>query len=420
MYNVVFTMIACLCYLILKSDKQKLKLCTWIIYSLLLIISVYLFSSVVILRIQTPEIWDFSAFYLYGKVAAGGYNFYKPENFHVVFNAINMPFTDFFGFIEEVVDVGFPYPPQTMLYFLPLGFLSYDNALICWTLFNLLFVIGSIYLIYTLFLLPDKLNGLMLVLILFLVSAQVRSTVSFSQTNFILLFFLLLMKKYSNRGFVGIILAFAIFTKPYMLIFGLFFLLIRNWKAIYYFTFSSAFLTGLTIIIIGKETFLGYFTNNATQRMPKWQFSEPINQSLHAVLLRANLISLDKPLTYLFIAMALFAVVLALVVYLLKKKNYDFIWALLLLIGLLIYPGTLSYYGTLLLFITFQFFHKEQPLALHSYLIIPVIGLFNYLNIASVFASICFLLIIVIYQSLQSDLKLILPTLISRNNKISQ
>lgn len=399
MYNALITLIATTCYLIIRNYNSQFKYFGWIINSLLLILSVYLFSSVVILRIQTPEIWDFSAFYLYGKVAAGGFNFYIPENFHTVFNQAKMPIPELNDFIEEVVSVGFPYPPPTILYFLPLGYLSYENALVCWTIFNLLFVFGSIYLIYKMFLSADKLNGLMIVLILFLISAQVRSTVSFSQTNFILLFLLLLMKKYYNHGFAGIFLTFGIFTKPYMLIFGIFFLSTRNWKAIYYFIMSSILLSFLTVLIIGKETFISYFFNNATQRMPKWQFSEPINQSLHAVLLRANLISLNNPFLYILIAVLLLGFILLLIWHLQKKKNNEFILPLLLLIGLLIYPGTLGYYGVLLLFVTFQFFQREQPLEINSYLLIPVIGLYNFLNIFSVFTCICFLLLIVIYKS---------------------
>ena len=214
-----------------------------------------IFIGSAIYRISHPQVYDFTAFYLYGKVAASGYDFYLPENLHIVFNTLHLPLLDYRGFTEEIVNVGFLYPPPTILLFTPLGFLSYNTALICWTIFNLFFALGCIYLIYDLFFKAYKLNGLMLVAILFFLFSPVRSTVSFSQTNFILLFLLLLMKKYSDRKFAGILLALALFTKPYMIIFGLIFILRKQWKTLIYFIMSSFILVGLTVLLFGKRTF---------------------------------------------------------------------------------------------------------------------------------------------------------------------
>lgn len=392
----IIAMASCTGFYLLKSDKITNKKWIWIIYSMLFFFALFFFVSQVSERIQTPEIWDFTAFYLYGKVAAEGYNFYLPENYHLVFNALNLPFTDYQGLLEEVVNVGCPYPPPTILYLMPLGFMPYKIALIYWTIFNLIFLAGSIYLIYSMFLKSDKLNGFMLVTTLILISPQVRSTILFSQTNFIVLFLLLMMKKYADHKYAGILLAIAFFTKPYMLIFGVFFFLKGRWKTIGYFIISAAIIAGVTLIIIGKETFFTYFTNNPTQRIPTAIFSEQINQSLHAVLLRANMISIDKPIVYLVIAALILCATLVLLIYLLKRKKHDLMWAVLLLVGLIVYPGTLSYYGVLLFFIIFQFFNNKQPLGIDMYLTIPVIGLLYFLSSVSAFSSFCFLLIVVV------------------------
>ena len=126
-------------------------------------------------------------------------------------------------FKEEILSVGMLYPPQTILLFAPIGLLGYKMALLSWTLFVLAFVPACIYLIHQQFFKADKLNGFFLIISLFFLLSPVRSTVVFSQTNFILLFLLLLIHKHQDKNWVGILLTLAFFTKPYMAIFGLYF-----------------------------------------------------------------------------------------------------------------------------------------------------------------------------------------------------
>jgi Glycosyltransferase family 87 len=390
---------ACGCFYLLKGEKTKMKTLIWSAYGVLFLVAAYLFLSSVIYNYRHPHIWDFSAFYLYGKVAAGGYNYYVPENFHLVFNSLHLPFSDTGAFVEEVVNVGFPYPPPTMLYFAPLGFLSYSTALTLWTVFILLFLGGSICLTYSLFFKEYKLNGLILVATLFFLFLPVRETIVFSQTNFLLLFYLLLIKKYANTKYAGIVLALAIFTKPYMIVFIMFFILRKNWKAILYFAVSCAAFVGITAALFGTAPFMSYIFNNAANRLPAWVFAESINQSLHAVLLRAHLISVEKPLVFACIAGGLLLGTLIYLLFLVKRKLYDFILPVLLLIGLILYPGTLSYYGVLLLFIMFQFFDEKKQLGFSPYISIALAGVVYCLICYSVFASFCFLLGVLMVKS---------------------
>lgn len=394
------SILATLCFYFFRHENKSLKTLIRIVYFAVFSFAIYILISTVKSRLTNFQIWDFTSFYLWARVAVQNYNFYLPEYSQIVFNTLSLPNINFQEFTEGIVHVGFLYPPPTMLYFYTLGYLNYDSALIVWTLFILFFLFGNIYLIYDLYFRENLVNGILLVTILILIDSTVKSTVICSQTNFIVLFYLLLMKKYSDNKFSGILLALAFFTKPFMLIFGLYFLLTKKWKAITYFIASALLLSGISILTFGGDTFMSYFLNNSAQRIPAWQFSEDINQSLHAVLLRANLISLDKPLAYLIISATLVGTTVIFSRFLLKKKLEDHVWALLLLAGLLVYPGTLSYYGVVLLFIIFQFFNKEQALGLGFKINIPVIGILFYLNAVSVFASICFLIIIVILKSL--------------------
>jgi hypothetical protein len=136
-----------------------------------------------------------------------------------------------------------------------------------------------------------------------------------------------------------------------MIIFALIFLLRKQWKTLIYFIMSSVILLGLTVLLFGKAPLISYIFNNPSKRLPEWVFSEGINQSMHAILLRFNLITIGNSIVYIYILSGTLLLTTIYLVYLVKRKLYDYVWVVLLLIGLLLYPGTLSYYGVLLLFI---------------------------------------------------------------------
>lgn len=393
-----------ICFYYIKRNKNVQKKYIWTVYFSIFAGTALVFIGSALYRILNPQIWDFSAFYLWGKTAANGLNFYLPENLALVYNSINLPFShsELKEFVDYIVNVGFLYPPPTILYFLPLGFLSFQNSMIVWTIFNFIFALGSIYLIFTLFFKPLKLNGLILVAILFMILRPSLSNINYLQTNFILLFLLLLMRKYSEKDVGGIFLSIAFLTKPFMLIFIVYFLLQRKWKAIIYFIAPTVALTGIILILFGKEPFISYLLDNPSLRLPKIVFYEGVNQSLNAVLIRHNIIVQENPSTYFFIIAGIILIAGAYLIFLSGKRLYDYICAILLLVGLLIYPGTLIHYGTLLLFIIFQFFDEKNQLGFKEYFTIIIVAIFYYLSTISVFTAICFLLCLVIIKSLSS------------------
>ncbi len=405
MISFIIGLVAIICFYLLVSTKETPKTVIWIVYSAIFAVTTSFFIYKIVYTAFHPEFWDFTCFYLFGKVASGGYNFYLPENFHIVFNSItlpnvlNIPNPNYAGFVSDIVNVGFFYPPPTILYFAPLGYLSYQTALIVWTLFISIFSFACIYLTYSMFFKEYKLKGLMLVAILLFTFSAAKSTIFYTQTNFILLFLLLLMKKYSDNKIAGIFLAIAVVTKPYMLIFVLYFIIRKRWNSILYFILTSAALMGLTLAFFGKAPFLSYIFNNPANRLPKGVFLESINQSLNSVLLRAKLITFDHPETYMFISIGIIALTGIFLLYLSKKKLYDNIWAILLLVGLIVYPGTLGHYGVLLLFIIYQFFYKRSSLAFTPIFNLLIILIFYCLNLISLFLTIFCLLVLVIYKS---------------------
>jgi hypothetical protein len=353
------------------------------------------------MTINYPSVYDFSAFFLWGKTAAQGHDFYLPQNLQLVFNALQLPpHEDYKVFSEEIVNVGFLYPPPTILYFAPLGFLSYKTAVISWTILNAFFAFACIYLIYDLFFRKDKFNGLMLVSILFFFLKPVLDTVTFLQTNFIILFYLLLVRKYLDKKVAGVFVALAMFTKPYMAILILFFIIKKKWDTIVYFIGTSVVMVGLTLLFFGLDPFKSYIFNSPTHRIPPWVFSEGINQSLHAVLIRLNLISVEKSYAYAGIAVGIASLSTWYLLLLTKRGLYDYLMPFLLLIGMLLYPGTLSYYGVLLLFIIFQFFDEESMLRFNAYATTAIVSVFYILSTFSTFLCICFLLVVLLFKSI--------------------
>jgi len=111
-----------------------------------------------------------------------------------------------------------------------------------------------------------------------------------------------------------------------------------------------------------------------------------------------NLLDIENTQVYAFIAIVVIVITIIFTMILIKRQLFDYTWAILLLVGLIIYPGTLSYYAVLLMFIVFQFFNEKEQLGMHVYINIPIIGIFFYLTSVSVFKSMIFLLIIILLK----------------------
>lgn len=391
---------ACFCFYTLRRTDKRFHPYIWIIYSFILAKTLFFFGEYIIDRIQYPDVWDFTAFYLYGKVAVLGHDYYSPEFLEPVFNSLSLPALDYSNFKPAVIPVGFLYPPPTIFLFTPLGFFSYETARMGWMIFILISAAVSIYLIYDLFLRSYRMNGIFLLLIIFILTRPVTQNIQCLQTNFIALSLLLLLKKYFDKSVAGVILALAFLTKPYMIAFGVLFLMWKQWKSMFYFLISLLVMTGATLLVFGKEPFISYLFNNPSNRLPNILYLQGWNQSLLGVLMRFGLIKIDSKQAYTFIAAPLLILGGWYLTYLYKKKLFDYMWAVLLLVTLIIYPGTQAHYGVMLLFIVIQFFDKERQLGFRNiYLNIFLMGIFYSLCVTSLFATNCFLLVVILLKS---------------------
>jgi hypothetical protein len=347
-----------------------------------------------------PREWDFTCFYLYGKVAVSGLNFYSPQDFHNILKTVDLPIKLSADFVREIIDVACPYPPPTLLLFSTLGFMSFEKAYVFWFILNHLFLIGSILLIKNIFYTNSRYLGIMMSTILVFTFNPTLQTTSYSQILFILFFVLLLTYKFRGKPVSGLYLAIAVFLKPFTVILFLYFIFVRRPRTVLVFILSCIGLCLLASAFFGFKPFIEYILNNPTSREPSWIFTESTNQSLLAELLRLlpSNQSIARNLYYFFTFILL--LVVGLIIYFNRKntKNYDILFPMLLSVSLIIYPNGQYFYPVvhiLSLLILLKYFNKLDisALLICSFYLVSFAGLF-YINIFLISIS-----IIALYKS---------------------
>ena len=296
---------------------------------------------------KLPE-WDFLCFWSSARVAVQGGDFYDPQSFY----SLSLPYEPSEPFKEEWMNVGFWYPPTTMLLFLPLGLLEFSTGYFIWQFVNILLSFACIYVLWRSFLAEHGLFGLLLVAALLLTLTPSRSTFWFAQTNFLLLLLFLLFWRNRSKAWSGIFITVCAVIKPYMFILFLYPLLTRKWKQFLVAIAAMLLLVFMSVFIFGPEVFIRFLSAPAPD-VPSFYYTEPINQSLLSTVLRVTGyqggggLPLSNPL-YLGISALLAALTGWAIVRDLTARD-DWVVLSLLFFALLIYPGTLAHYGVFLM-----------------------------------------------------------------------
>ena len=295
---------------------------------------------------QTP-IWDFQVFWLDGKVALTGRNFYDAKNYQ----AMSLPFNPGDDFKKEIIDVGFKYPPFTMFFFLPLGLFDISKAYILWQILNLLVCAGCIYGIWKLFLYDYGVLSLLLVAMLMLGLEPVRSTFSFSQTNFLVLSLFLLFWRNKSKGWSGIWLALCVVIKPYMALLYIYPLITRKWKMLAIAVLTLLAITFLSVLAFGPDVFVSFF-NNPASKVPSYLYTEGVNQSLLATILRLFPNQLKKGplfLNPLYLGISFILTLITAWAASMKKNSEEWVILSIIFLALIIYPASLEHYSVFLI-----------------------------------------------------------------------
>jgi len=349
----VLVLLLCSCLFLIRNKKSE-QLVLGMLSGIATIVIAYYLYQLVSTFTDIVE-WDFLAFYVYGKAGADGLAFYDPTSFTNILTTIHLPFSAGSDFNASIIQVGVCYPPTTMLLLAPLGYLDLETANVVWRLFVLSFLIIDMVLIYRIYKLnQSKWIQALIVIVLTMILPGSSTTMALSQTNFFLLFFLLLIYKDPDNWKAGIFLALAIVVKPIAAVWGIYFLINRKWKPIFSSVITGILLVLITVIWFGFDNFLTFFTSPPTSRIPGDVFIETINQSMNAVFSRISIqLGFNSLFSYINWIVLSVSIILLLLTCIASRRlntaNPKAAFLIFLPLSLLIYPGCLMHYAVLLL-----------------------------------------------------------------------
>jgi len=332
---------------------SQIKKSSWSVLAYLFIISlvtffVFYIGGKVYENYLHPQEWDFLVFWMDGKVASTGGNFYTAENYREV----DLPYNPSDGFRNEIIDVGFKYPPMTMFLFFPLGFFNYSKAYLLWQMANIVISVICIYGLWRLFLKEHGVLSLLLVAALLLVLNPTIGTFYYAQTNFIALLFFLAFWGTKSKDWGGVWLALCVVVKPYMAVLYFYPLLARRWKMLAVAIITLMSLTVLSTLAFGLDVLVSFFSKPIS-KVPLYLYTEIVNQSLLATILRLSqdqIINGSPILNPVYLGISFVLLITTTFVAVVNRNNNDH-WVILsiLFLSLIIYPATLQHYSIFLI-----------------------------------------------------------------------
>jgi hypothetical protein len=320
------------------------------------IYGVYFFQTVNA-NIETPPVWDFHLFWIFGRASALGLNPYNHESL-VQIAAPLKPDSLLLG------ELYFFHEPPTLFLFSPLGwFTDIRVSALIWYGVEVLFLILTVVALWISSSERKSYFDLLFITSLTLLFYPTIQNIKFAQVNYLLLLCTILFWRNWNKPVAGVWLAIGIFIKPLLLVFVLFLILKCLWKQIGVLILSAVVISIVTVLVYGSEMFVSYFVNNPiVNKMPSSLYTEMTNQSLLATILRLmpSYSTTSPLLTPLFLlASAILVIITSILVLYLKQEKMDLGIILVLSLGLVIFPKTLSHYAFLLLLPIFCIW-KEQ------------------------------------------------------------
>lgn len=233
------------------TNKYFSTLITFCLFSIILFYIFYIPTAA-----QHAEKKDFMRFYQASTAYWQQQNIYKPT-INKVLVSIKPEKTQLYTHHDNLAS------PFFILLFLPFALVKSKTAFIVWSYLNLAMCLASLRIIlheYQLFT-SESLLGRFCLLLGF-ICYPIYSNTLFGQVGALLLF-LLTISWYSwrqqHRSKLGFYLGIASLIKPFFGLFGLLFLLQKNWRGMT--SYTMTFLLGLLLstLIFGKSIYLTYF-----------------------------------------------------------------------------------------------------------------------------------------------------------------
>lgn len=292
-----------------------------------------------------PPAFDFKLYWTYGRASALGLNPYEQDNL--------LPLAEPLDVNDEFkAELYFFQTPPSLFLYAPLGWFDIHTAFVVWYMAQMAVLAGVIFLLWKQFLPEDGYEGLLLTAAITVMAFGALSTLRLGQVNFIEMLFLLLFWQDRRHPRGGIWLALAIFVKPVSVFLFLYLLARRRWQVIAASVAAMAVASLATILAYGPNMFFGYFVANPiTESMPDYLYTETINQSLLATILRLTQTdpSVGSPMLQplFLVAAALLTIVTGFLVYRSDEAGDEWGLALTFFYALLVFPKTLSHYSVL-------------------------------------------------------------------------
>jgi hypothetical protein len=349
-FKLLILLIPVILFIFYFSYTKSKSVSIFIAFFLLIILTIFIFhvGKETYVNYHQPPEWDFLTFWLDGNVASTGENFYNVKSYQ----EMPLPYEPSDGFREEVIDVGFRYPPFTMFLFLPLALFDIDDAYLLWQISILMISVACIYELWGLFPKEKRILSLLLVSVLMFRLTPVHVTFHGSQTNFIVLLFFLMFWRNRTKGWGGIWLALCVVVKPYMALLYIYPLFTRKWKMLAIAISALLILTFLSILAFGTDVFVSFFVENPTSKLPIFAYTEGINQSLLSTILRLNphqAITESPLLNPLYLGISLSLTLITVWVAVMKKNSDDWVALSVLFLALIVYPASLEHYSVFLI-----------------------------------------------------------------------
>jgi hypothetical protein len=301
-------------------------------------------------QLQHPPLWDFRAFWMFGLVAAAHHNVYDPASYQMYRGLLNPGGDPDFNAIA--INIGMPYPPPAVLLVYPLGLIAkMSSAMLAWYAAIFSALAAGVVLLWRGFFAADRSAGLAVAAILTLSLSASRMTVALTQVTFFVLVLLLLFWRERTPWRAAMWLAGLIVLRPLFVLLAIFFVVRRQWSALASLAATSVALVAISIPLLGPNGLASYVLHNPTQRYPGSYFFG--SQCLYKLLATMNgrhegYFSLTTHPLYIGIALVCIAAG-ALICALRAERQPDACLALLVLLGLWLYPSTDTHYCVVLL-----------------------------------------------------------------------
>lgn len=300
-------------------------------------------------NVREPREWDFGCFWLYGHIAVAHQNLYDPA----AFTRFKLPFIPGDEFRAAVLNVGFPYPPPTIVLFYPLGYIdSVPLGLALWYIVQFAALAAAAWILARAFMPAGGWRSAVFILAIIVALPASALNVDNAQTHFLLLLLIALAALRHGTPAGAVWTTLALWVKPYAAVLLLLAVVRGRWRLV----LAAAGTVVLSLLgaalFVGPAALLSYLRSNPSAREPSFAFVEAINQSLLAVVLRfhaalpAHVSALHEPL---YVAGALLLGGLTVALCARPRADSEIAFASLLLLGLIVYPGALSSYGVVLI-----------------------------------------------------------------------